>query len=139
VVAEEVRRLAERAAAATKQITLLVQSIQAETTQAVIAMENNTHEVVEGSRLADTAGQSLEQIDAVVRQMAELSETISQAAEQQAAVSREIARSMADISEVTQATSTGSQRTAESVGYLARLSEQLRASVAAFRLTKSEA
>src|SRR5919201_4892601 len=50
VVAEEVRRLAERAAAATKQIGTLVQSIQAETTQAVISMENNTHEVVEGSR-----------------------------------------------------------------------------------------
>jgi methyl-accepting chemotaxis protein len=71
--------------------------------------------------------------------MAELSEAISQAAEQQASVSREIARSMADISEVTQTTSTGSQRTAESVNYLARLSEQLRSSVATFRLTKSEA
>jgi twitching motility protein PilJ len=74
VVAEEVRRLAERAAAATKQIGLLVKSIQAETTQAVISMENNTREVVEGSRLADAAGQSLEKIDAVVHRMAELSQ-----------------------------------------------------------------
>ena len=139
VVAEEVRRLAERAAAATKQIGTLVKSIQAETAQAVIAMENNTHEVVEGSRLADAAGQSLEKIDAVVRRMGELSDAISQAAEQQAGASRNIARAMADISAVTQTTSASTQKTAESVGYLARLSEQLRASVATFRLSKSEA
>lgn len=135
VVAEEVRRLAERAAAATKQITLLVKSIQAETTQAVIAMENNTQEVVEGSRLTDAAGQSLEAIDAVVSRLAELSESIWQAAEQQAEVSRGIARAMAEISEITETTTAGSQQTAESVGYLARLAEQLRLSVAAFKLS----
>lgn len=139
VVAEEVRRLAERAASATKQIGLLVKSIQAETTQAVVAMEHNTREVVDGSRLADAAGQSLETIDAVVRRMAELSAAISQAAEQQATASRNIAQAMADISLVTRTTSASTQKTAESVGYLTRLSEQLRASVATFRLSKHEA
>ena len=70
VVADEVRRLAERAATASNQISMLVKSIQAETTQAVIAMENSTQEVVEGSRLADAAGQSLESIDSVVSRLA---------------------------------------------------------------------
>jgi methyl-accepting chemotaxis protein len=139
VVAEEVRRLAERAAAATKQINTLIKSIQTETTQAVIAMENSTQEVVEGSHLADAAGQSLESISSVVGRLAQLAESISQAADQQAEASRDIARAMADISVVTQTTSTGSQQTAESVGYLARLAEQLRASVAMFKLSKSDA
>jgi methyl-accepting chemotaxis protein len=139
VVADEVRRLAERAANATRQINLLVKSIQAETTQAVISMENNTREVVEGSRLADTAGQSLEAIEAVVSRLAELSERISQAAEQQAEASRDINQTMAQISDVTRATSAGTQRTSELVDYLNRLADQLRSSVAAFRLSKSEA
>jgi twitching motility protein PilJ len=137
VVAEEVRRLAERAATASRQVATLVKSIQAETTQAVIAMEQNTREVVEGSRLADAAGQSLEKIDTVVRQLAELSASISHAAERQAQVSREISRAMVDISAGTRNASASTQRTAESVGYLARLSDQLRSSVAAFRLGKS--
>jgi len=138
VVAEEVRRLAERAATATRQVTLLVKSIQAETTQAVVAMENNTREVVEGSRLADAAGQSLETIDAVVSRLAELSEAISHSAERQAEASRGISRAMADISTVTETTSESSAKTADAVGYLANLAEQLRASVAAFRLSKNE-
>lgn len=139
VVAEEVRRLAERAATAAKQISVLVKSIQAETTQAVIAMESNTQEVVEGSRLADAAGQSLETIEAVVRRMAELIDAISAAAEQQVAVSRGITNAMSEISKVTEATSSGSRQTAESVGYLAESAEQLRSSVAAFKLSKHQA
>src|SRR5207248_8689492 len=65
VVADEVHRLAERASVATKQIGGLVKSIQADTTEAVVAMENSTREVVEGSRLADSAGQRLEAINQV--------------------------------------------------------------------------
>jgi twitching motility protein PilJ len=139
VVAEEVRRLAERASTAAKQISLLVTTIQADTAQAVVAMEQNTSEVVEGSRLADEAGQSLEAVDEVVQQMAGLAETISRAAERQADVSRRIAHAMTDISGVTESTSAGSREAAESVNHLARLAETLRSSVATFKLSKSEA
>jgi twitching motility protein PilJ len=138
VVAEEVRGLAERAGLAARQIASLVGGIQTETNQAVVAMESNTLEVVEGSRLADAAGSSIEAMDHVVRRLAELAESISEAADQQAQVARRIAGSMQAISAVTESTSAGTQQTAESVNYLARLADQLRSSVATFRLQKSE-
>lgn len=134
VVAEEVRRLAERTSEASKQITTLVKNIQAETTDAVVAMEEGTREVVAGSRLADEAGQSLQAIDTIVGQLAELIEAISLAAEQQARASAGIARAMNEISEVTHGTAVGTEHAAASVATLARLATDLRASVAAFRL-----
>ncbi len=134
VVAEEVRRLAERTSAATGQISDLVSAIQSETAGAVIAMEDGTREVVAGSRLADDAGRSLEAIDQIVDQLAELIEAISLAAEQQARASSGIARAMGELSTVTQGTASGSQQAATSVASLAALADDLRESVAAFRL-----
>jgi methyl-accepting chemotaxis protein len=134
VVAEEVRRLAERTSTATGQITDLVNAIQSETSGAVVAMEEGTREVVAGSRLADDAGRSLEAIDQIVDQLAELIEAISLAAEQQARASAGIARAMGELSTVTQGTAVGSQQAATSVASLAALADDLRESIAAFRL-----
>ena len=134
VVAEEVRRLAERTSTATSQITDLVSAIQSETSGAVVAMEEGTREVVVGSRLADDAGRSLEAIDQIVDQLAELIEAISLAADQQARASAGIARAMGELSSVTQGTASGSQQAATSVASLAALADDLRESVAAFRL-----
>jgi len=134
VVAEEVRRLAERAAGATKQVSTLVASIQAETADAVISMDDSTREVVSGSRLADEAGSALTKIDGVVGRLSELIDAISTSADQQARASTEIARSMQDISEVTQTTTTGTTQAAESVSHLTGLAERLRQSVSTFKL-----
>ncbi len=134
VVAEEVRRLAERTTAATGQIAELVSAIQSETSEAVIAMEEGTREVVNGSRLADEAGRSLGNIDQIVGQLAELIEAISLAADQQARASAGIARAMGELSTVTQGTAVGSQQAAASVATLAALADDLRTSVATFRL-----
>jgi methyl-accepting chemotaxis protein len=134
VVADEVRRLAERASVATKQIAGLVTSIQADTNEAVMAMENGTREVVDGSQLANTAGQHLEAINLVVDQLSGLIEEISGAAAREATASAAIRAAMAEISQTTSTSAAGSRQAAESVGYLARLSEQLQTSVAAFRL-----
>jgi methyl-accepting chemotaxis protein len=136
VVAEEVRRLAERAAGATKQINNLVTSIQTETAEAVVSMDNSTREVVTGSQLADEAGSALTQIDIVVEQLSELIEAISLAADQQARASADIARSMQDISAVTQTTTSSTKQAADSINYLASLAERLRSSVATFRLNR---
>src|SRR5262249_12249244 len=138
VVADEVRRLAERANGATKQIGELVNSIQADTAEAVVAMESGTREVVEGSRLADAAGQRLESINQVVAQLSELTEEIARAAERQAQASVGVKETMAEISQTTSRATAGTRQAAESVDYLARLAEQLRASVAAFRLGSAE-
>jgi methyl-accepting chemotaxis protein len=134
VVADEVRRLAERASAATRQIAELVKSIQMDTAEAVVAMENGTREVVEGSRLAEVAGQRLVAINEVVAQLAELIQAMAQAAEQQAQASAGVKDAMAEISQVTRLATARTRQAAESVDYLARLAEQLQASVAAFRL-----
>lgn len=135
VVAEEVRRLAERAGEATQQIGMLVAGIQQETGDAVISMDNSTREVVSGSRVADEAGTTLTQIDAVVSRLSELIDAISQAAEQQARAAADISYSMQEISEVTQTTTESTMQAADRVSYLANLAERLRQSVAAFRLT----
>jgi methyl-accepting chemotaxis protein len=134
VVADEVRRLADRAGAATKQIGHLVRSIQADTGQAMLAMENSTREVVEGSRLSDTALQQLEAINQVVTRLSELTLAIAHAAERQAITSGDAKAAMAEISQTTHHTTAGTRRAAESVDCLADLAEQLRASVATFRL-----
>ena len=88
VVAEEVERLADRSNEATKQIATLIKAIQAETTEAISGMEESTKEVVEGSKLAAEAGQTLSDIDHVSSQLADLIESISHAAKQQAARGR---------------------------------------------------
>jgi twitching motility protein PilJ len=138
VVAEEVRRLAERAGEATQQIGTLVTSIQQETSEAVLSMDNSTREVVEGSRLADEAGATLAEIDAVVSRMAELIEGISTASNQQATTAGQIAMTMKEVSEGTRTTTAGTREAAESVDRLAGLAERLRDSVAAFRITGDE-
>jgi methyl-accepting chemotaxis protein len=137
VVADEVRRLAERSAEATKQIESLIHAIQTDTAAAVASMEESTQQVVAGSRLADEAGGSLESIQSVVADLAQLISAISQSAQEHARASEVVASSMKDVSTVTHRTTEGTEQTAERVGYLARLAEQLRASVAAFRLPAS--
>ncbi|MHB8551237.1 MAG: methyl-accepting chemotaxis protein, partial [Acidiferrobacterales bacterium] len=72
VVADEVQRLAERSGEATKQIADLVKTIQADTNEAVASMEQATKGVVEGTRLADAAGQALGEIESVSEQLSEL-------------------------------------------------------------------
>jgi methyl-accepting chemotaxis protein len=134
VVAEEVRRLSERTTTASAQIAALVKGIQAETGEAIMAMAEGTQEVMAGAHLADEAGRALARIDMTATQLAELIEAISLAAEQQARASAGIARAMGEISGITTGTTAGTQQAAASVGALAALADDLRASVAAFRL-----
>ncbi len=134
VVAEEVRRLAERTTTASRQIEALVKGIQAETREAIAAMTDGTREVVAGTSLVDEAGRALAQIDATASQLAELIETISLAAEQQARASTGIARAMHEVSSLTTGTTAGTQQAAASVAALATLADDLRESVATFRL-----
>jgi methyl-accepting chemotaxis protein len=134
VVAEEVERLAERSTEATKQIDTLVRTIQNETGEAVTAMENATREVVEGSMLADQAGQALGEIEAVSNRLAELIQSISLAAKQQARGSETLTKSMGEIAEVTQQTAAGTKQAAASISTLALLADELRASTSTFKL-----
>ncbi len=134
VVAEEVQRLAERSAEATKQIGALVKTIQGDTQSAVAAMEQSTQGVVDGAKLSDLAGQSLQEIEQVSRQLAELINSISVSTQVQTDMAREVATAMADILKITEQTTDGTQNTVTSVSELAALAGDLRASVAGFKL-----
>src|SRR5690554_3408844 len=134
VVADEVQRLAERSTAATKQIEALVKTIQNDTNEAVISMEQTTSEVVRGARLAQDAGVALEEIETVSKNLAELIQNISNAARQQASSAGHISNTMNVIQEITSQTSAGTTATAQSIGNLAEMANQLRESVSGFKL-----
>lgn len=134
VVADEIRLLAERSTESTKRIETLVKSIQGDTYEAVVAMEDSTQEVVKGSQLADEAGRSLNTIYGAVERQAKMIENIAQAANEQSSVSEAVAVAMSQILEITRQTDAGTQEAAISVSYLADLAEQLRSSVSTFRL-----
>ena len=134
VVADEVQRLAERSGAATKQISGLVKTIQTDTNEAVVSMEKATNGVVEATRLADTAGQSLGEIESVSEQLSDLIVQIAHDALEQSETATSVSGSMAQISETTTLTSSGTRQTAESIGKLSDLARELQASVAGFKL-----
>ncbi len=134
VVADEIRLLAERSTESTKRIATLVKSIQGDTYEAVVAMEDSTQEVVKGSQLADDAGRALNSIYTAVERQAQMIESIARAANEQAQVSESVAVAMGQISEITRQTNTGTQEASMSVSYLAELADQLRTSVSTFRL-----
>jgi twitching motility protein PilJ len=134
VVAEEVERLAERSNRLTQQISQLTQTIQTETKDVVASMEETIHEVVVGSTLADRAGHALVEIEQVSTRLAELIGSISDSAKRQADSSEDISKAMANISQVTELVQTGAKRAADSVKMLVELSDELRGSVAPFKL-----
>jgi twitching motility protein PilJ len=134
VVAEEVQRLAERSAEATKHIGAIVKSIQRDTLEAVDAMERSTQGVVQGTKTADQAEQALREIGAVSTQLAELIESISQATQQQAASASRVAANMKVILGITQLTTDGTKQTASSAARLTALADGLKSSVAGFKL-----
>jgi len=134
VVADEVQRLAERATGATKRIETLVQTIQSDTVEAVSSMEQTTTQVVNGARLAEDAGTALGEIEKVSNNLAGLIQGISSAAKQQSAAATNISSTMSSIQQITAQTSVGANQTAESIGNLAQLAQELRRSVADFKL-----
>ncbi|KWT72277.1 MULTISPECIES: methyl-accepting chemotaxis protein [unclassified Variovorax] len=134
VVAEEVQRLAERSADATRQIAALVKAIQTDTQDAVGAMERSTQGVVEGAKLSDNAGTALSEIDRVSRRLAELIEQISQSASREADSANVVAANIQHIFAVTEQTGEGTRTTAQQVRELSHMAEELRQSVARFKI-----
>jgi twitching motility protein PilJ len=137
VVADEGQRLAERAGHATRQIEVLVRTIQSDTNEAVVSMERTTTDVVGGALLAENAGAALGEIEDVSNQIAQLVQNISASARQQAATSAHISRTMQVLREISQQTADNTSATSTAIGRLADMSTQLRKSVAGFRLPQA--
>lgn len=134
VVADEVRKLAERTTKATKEIAKMIKNIQKETGSAVVAMEAGTREVNEGVALANQAGESLTQIVVAVQKVNDMIRQIATAAEQQSAASEEISRSIEEIASVTRETSQGSTQTATASQELSRMATDLQGMVGQFKI-----
>ncbi len=134
VVADEVQRLAERSSAATKQIAALVKTIQTDTNEAVISMEQTTSEVVGGAKRAQDAGVALEEIEGVSTNLAELIQNISNAARQQAVSAGHVSNTMTVIQEITAQTVNTTEQTAQSIGTLTTMANEMQSSVEGFKL-----
>ena len=134
VVAEEVQRLAERSGDATRQIATLVKAIQTDTQDAVAAMERSTQGVVESTKLSDAAGAALADIDRVTHQLSELIAQISQQALAEAQSANVVASNIQHIFAVTEQTGEGTRSTAQMVRELSRTADELKASVARFKI-----
>jgi len=138
VVADEVRKLAERAARATKDITGLIKGIQVETSEAVMVMEEGTREVEEGTKLADQAGATLREIEQIVKQTSTLMADITRAAADQVKSTESLVHTMENISHVTQDTAHGVQDTVQTINSLADLTKRLNDAIGRFKIGQEQ-
>jgi methyl-accepting chemotaxis protein len=134
VVADEVRKLAERSARATKDIAVLIKNVQSDTQEAIVVMEQGTQEVEAGYRMTVQAGDSLKTIADVSQRSAQLAQDISLATQQQVRGAESVAQAMQSIQTVSAQTERGVLDARRTVDELARLAEELTASLARFKL-----
>ena len=134
VVADEVQRLAERSTNATKQIEVLVRTIQADTNEAVVSMERSTTDVVGGALLAENAGAALDEIEQVSNQIASLVQNISTSAREQAGSAADVTRRTTRLREIGETTGKATTATAASISKLSALASELRKTVEGFAL-----
>ena len=134
VVADEVRKLAERTQQATEEVSKSIREIQDETKSAVVRIEAGSKRVNHGVELAGNAGQSLERIVASSQTLGSMVESIAAAAEEQSAASEEIARSIEQINAVTRESAEGASQAAKAAGDLSSQAERLQNLVGRFKL-----
>ena len=138
VVADEVRKLAERTGKATGEITEMIKGIQHETQEAVQSMESGIQEVDKGRELTDKAGGSLNEIVNVSQRVMDMIQQIATASEEQSAAAEQISKNIEHVSSVTKETATGAEQSAAAAEELNRQAEGLQQMVAQFRVRVSE-
>lgn len=138
IVADEVRQLADRAAKAGKEIEQIVLQIQSETAGVMTAMEEGTQQVLEGTRLAEQAKRSLEDIIQVSNRIDVLVRSITADTVEQTETSRAVAQVMQSVELTAQETSQEAQRVSGALANLVGVARDLLASVERFRVEKSE-
>jgi twitching motility protein PilJ len=134
IVADEVRQLADRAAKASKEIEQIVLQIQGETGSVMTAMEEGTQQVIEGTRLAEQAKRSLEDIIQVSSVIDTLVRSITADTVEQTETSRNVAQVMQSVELTAQETSQEAQRVSGSLQNLVGVARDLLTSVERFRV-----
>lgn len=134
VVADEVRKLAERTTKATKEIALMIKQIQKDTGGAVASMEEGTKEADKGKQLADKAGESLKQIIDGADKVVNIITQVAAASEEQSSASEQISKNIEAISSVTQQSTAGVQQIARTAEDLNRLTMNLENLVGRFKV-----
>jgi methyl-accepting chemotaxis protein len=134
VVADEIRKLAERAAKATKDIAARIRAVQAETQEAVVAMEEGTREVEAGYKVTVRAEESLKSIAGISKTSSELAQEISASSQQQVRGADGVVRAMRSIAEVAVHTEQAVLQTRRTVDDLVKLADELTRSLSRFKL-----
>ena len=138
IVADEVRQLADRAAKASKEIEQIVLQIQGETSGVMTAMEEGTQQVIEGTRLAEQAKQSLDDIIQVSNRIDVLVRSITADTVEQTETSRAVAQVMQSVELTAQETSQESQRVSGSLQNLVGVAKDLLTSVDKFKVSTDQ-
>jgi methyl-accepting chemotaxis protein len=134
VVADEVRKLAERTTKATKEIADTIRTIQGETTMAVQSMETGTHEAQEGVALVNTAGERLSEIVGAVQSVTGMVQQIAAAIEQQSTATEQIAGNIETVAMVSKRSEGGLAQVSQATSELSRMANELHMVVGAFKL-----
>lgn len=134
VVADEVRKLAERTTTATKEIAQMIKNIQDETRSAVSAMEQGTKQVEEGVNSTAKAGDSLKEIIQMSEQVGEMITHIATAATEQSSATEQVNHNMEEIARLVKESATGAQQSARACQDLSGLALDLQKMVGNFKL-----
>lgn len=134
VIAQEVQRLAERSAEASKQISELIVTIQGDTQDAIAAMERSTLGAAKGAKRSDAAGRALEEIEGVSKQLAQLVTNIFDITNTQTQAANKVVANMEDILHVTRQTTEGTLQATLSVKQITGFASELKASVSNFKV-----
>ncbi len=137
VVADEVRKLAERTTKATKEIANMIVQIQKDTKNAVQSMDEGTEEVRKGKDLATRAGTVLQDLIQGASKVVDIAVQVAAASEQQSVSAEQISRNIEAIANVTEQSATGTQQIAHSSEELLTLTERLQKLISKFKITKS--
>ena len=137
VVADEVSRLADRTTKATKEITVMINQIQNETTEAVIAIEEGSEEVSRGKELVTRAGSVLETIIDGAEVVTGLSAQVAKSSEDQSSSAEQISANIEAIANVTRESTYGVEQVARSSEELQRLTEHLEELISSFKFSDS--
>ena len=138
VVADEVRKLAERTTKATKEIAAMIKQIQKDTGGAVQSMNEGTEEVEKGIELADKAGKSLKEIIEGSNRVVDIASQVAAASEEQSSAAEQISKNIESITSVTNQSAAGVQQVARAAEDLNRLTDNLQKLITRFKVLGNE-